>query len=111
MQPTMLVGQNAEVARYDGSIDVGLLSLFHFYHRNRDQPVCFAMGIDDGGGVGGLGKAEYGAVLFIYPIVNKIHSIFLLDGEVFLVGGGDGGCGDIAGSQLMDIEVKVVIPF
>jgi hypothetical protein len=33
----------------------------------------------------------------------------VLDGQIFLVGGCDGGCGDVAGSQLMDVQVKVIV--
>ena len=73
--------------------------------------MCFSMGIDDGGRVGGLREAKDGAVLFVYPIVYKVYSIFPFDGEVFLVGGSDGGGGDVAWPQFMDIEVEVVIPF
>ncbi len=87
------------------------MSLLDLDDGDGDQSVGFAVGVDDGGGVGRLGEAEHGAVLFIHPIVDKIYSVFLLNGEVFLMGGGDGGRGDIAGSEFMDVEVEVVIPF
>ena len=88
-----------------------LLALLHFDDGDGEEPMGLPMGIDDGGGVGGLGKTKDGPILLVHPVVDKVYSIFLLDGKVFLVGGGDGGGGDVAGPKLVDVEVEVVISF
>src|SRR5277367_482683 len=88
-----------------------LLPLLNFYHGNRDQPMGFPMRINDGGGIRRLRQTEDGSVFLIHPIIDKIYTVFVFDGEVFLVSGSNGGCSNIAGSQLVDIEVEVVVPF
>src|SRR5262245_37043107 len=87
-------------AIFDGS----LRPVRYLPHEVRYQAMGFLVRVVNGGRVRSFCQAVNFSLSLIYPVLDEVHTVAVLGGEILLMSTGDGVKGHLAGLQVVNIE-------